>query len=65
MMPLAGCFEATRTTVTAGNSDANRAARCAGWRYIKYSGKKDTLETINQVRQHNTVGERKKCWRLK
>lgn len=64
-MTLAGCFEATRTTVTAGRSEASRAARCAGWRHIEYSGDLDTLDTINQVRVHNSVGERKKCWKKK
>jgi len=62
-MTLGGCFATTRTTVSAGNSEPNRAARCAGWRFIKYDGDVDTLETINQVRTHNAVGERKRCWK--
>lgn len=62
-LPTAGCFEATRTTVTAGSKPASLAARCAGWTRISYSGDSDTMETIEQVRIHNQVGRNKRCWK--
>lgn len=65
-LPTAACFEATRTTVTGtgGNKRVNeQKARCAGWSRIKYDGTNDTFETIWQVRVHNALGRKKRCWK--
>ncbi|KRQ11947.1 hypothetical protein AOQ73_05940 [Bradyrhizobium pachyrhizi] len=66
-LPIAGCFNATLTTVTAtapiNDQQVVRKARCAGWHRITYSGNNDTFETIWQIRVHNAVGRKKKCWR--
>jgi hypothetical protein len=55
----------TRSTVSAGGSspEAERQARCAAWRGIKYQYPGDTLETIEQVRTHNATGRNLKCWK--
>lgn len=64
LLATTACFEATRTTVTAGggNPQAEREARCAAWRRIGYSGQHDTLVTIRAVRVHNAVGRKLQCW---
>lgn len=62
-LPTAACFEATRSTVTAGQSPSASKARCAGWRSIQYDYLNDTMGTIQQVRQHNQTGVNKKCWK--
>lgn len=38
-------------------------AQCIAWRAIRYSGKKDTALTVNQVRIHNETGRRLGCWK--
>ena len=53
---LSGCAT-TGTTAT----DIN--ALCAPWRPISYSSKKDTPETVKQVRVHNKTGQNLKCWK--
>jgi len=65
LLATTACFEATRTTVTAGggNPEAERQARCAAWRRIQYSGQGDTLATIRSVRVHNAVGRKLQCWK--
>ena len=65
---MAGC--ATRTQgIEIGNSapppnpiDINKVV-CSPWRAITYSNKKDTKETVDQVRVHNQVGQRLQCWK--
>ena len=52
---LAGC--ATATTATSS------AAICSGWKPISYSTKKDTPETVAQIRAHNLFGIRRGCWK--
>ena len=53
---LGGCAT-TRTTAT------TTEALCAPWRAITYSGKSDSPQTARQIRVHNDVGKRLKCWR--
>lgn len=51
---LTGC--GTISTAT------NKQAQCAAWRAISYSAKKDTAETVKQVRVHDATGKRLGCW---
>lgn len=53
---LAGC-------VTTGTTATDINALCAPWRPISYSSKKDTPETVKQVRVHNKTGQNLRCWK--
>lgn len=44
-------------------SSTETAAQCSAWRSITYSGKKDTPETVKQVRVHNRTGQNLGCWK--
>jgi hypothetical protein len=59
---LTACAQ-TSGIVTTGNSKDVQKARCAGWRAITFSAKGDTEQTIKEVRTHNVVGVKKKCWK--
>ena len=52
---LAGC-------ATTGTTATTAEAQCAAWRAITYSSKRDTAETVRQVRVHNRAGENMGCW---
>jgi len=60
--PLLGACVTTGGTVTAGRSELNRQARCAGWPEGSYSHN-DTLQTQRWFMVYDGVGRRKKCWR--
>lgn len=51
---IAGCQTVTSSTET--------RAQCAAWRSISYSAKKDTTDTVRQVRVHNRTGQNLGCW---
>lgn len=53
---LANCVT-TRETATSVK------ALCAAWRAISYSAKGDTQMTVTQIRKHNAVGKRLRCWK--
>jgi len=53
---LAGC-------ATTGTTATTAAAQCAAWRAITYSSKRDTAETVRQVRVHNRAGQIIGCWK--
>ena len=53
---LAGC-------ATTGTTATTARAQCAPWRAITYASKRDTPETVRQVRVHNRTGEKIGCWR--
>ena len=53
---LAGC-------ATTGSTATTARAQCAPWRAITYASKRDTPETVRQVRVHNRTGEKIGCWR--
>lgn len=69
-LPIAACFETTRSTVTgtallssAQRKVETKKARCGRWQKIKYDGQADTFETIWQIRIHNQTGVNARCWR--
>ena len=53
---LAGC-------VTTGSTATTVKAQCSAWRSISYSSKRDTAETVRQVRVHNLTGQKVGCWK--
>jgi hypothetical protein len=55
LLTLSGC-QSTRSVET------NELTFCAGARPIYWS-RKDTLETVGQVKEHNTVGVRACGWK--
>lgn len=69
-LPIAGCFEATRSTVTGAgilSSEQRRVAakeaRCARWRMIKFDAESDTITTMQAIRVHNQTGVNAGCWK--
>lgn len=52
-MSIAGCQTTSSTEIK---------AQCAAWRAITYSAKKDTADTVRQVRVHNRTGQNLGCW---
>jgi hypothetical protein len=54
---MTGCSATTRTTATTAE------ALCAPWRAISYSGKRDTPQTVREIRVHNATGAKLTCWK--
>jgi hypothetical protein len=48
---------------TTGTTATTIESQCSAWRAIRYSAKKDTKLTVDQVRIHNAVGKRLGCWK--
>lgn len=58
VLPLPGCLT-TSTTGTYGSKPSMAAA----FRPITYSSKKDTAETVRQIRVHNATGRKLHLWK--
>lgn len=53
---LSGC-------VTTGTTATTTKAICEPWRSISYSGRGDTAKTVREIRVHNRVGQKLRCWK--
>src|SRR5262245_53993588 len=53
---LAGC-------VTTGTTATTTRALCEPWRAISYSGKRDSSQTVREIRVHNRTGQNLRCWK--
>jgi hypothetical protein len=59
---LSGCFATTRATGPTGpTKKLTGEARCAGWTDLSYIQPGDTAQTIDGIRKHNEVYDRKGC----